>query len=509
MGLLNLEDCPDDELFVKLLDEQLSESERERLLAHADECRLHFDLLELLIEQHREKLPRSVGRYLIIKEIGHGNMCQVYLGQDQALGRQVAIKILQSHHDLLFDHQRGLRFMRNEACIMARLHHPNIVTIFDLVHWSEHQIGLICELVDGTPLDKLPLPLGAEQLFQIARGLAEGLRAAHEANILHRDIKPANAILSTTGVVKLLDLGLAKLHQDLEGPDAGVVSIDGRAQLLCLTRTGKTVGTPLYMAPELFADAPASVQSDIYSLGALLYELGTGQTPHEASSLEELAKCASQRDALPLAKGAPELPGRLCSIVDRCLSRAPEARFTSVEELLAALDSLEELGDTRDSVAAVTDAREQEKAAKSFWWRERWKSTLVLLIAALFLGLFLNGRTRSLDKVLVEQQRAMVRVPEEKSLQSPFLPAAAAPRPTTKKAELTLPIPKKPLTRTSRKPTRPPTDASPQPPGGTPTPKQDKESPSQPSERQPEMQESLAPDRSPVTVPPMKQELLW
>ncbi|MFO0755025.1 MAG: serine/threonine-protein kinase [Byssovorax sp.] len=319
-------------------------------------------------------LPEEFEEYRLVRLLGAGAMGRVYLAEDRLLERPVAIKLIGARSPTEAARER----FYNEARAVARLTHPNVVTI--------HRVGeargrpfLVSELVRGESLDKLALPLPATRLRSIALGLARGLAAAHRRGVLHRDLKPANAMLSSDGEVKLLDFGLAQMMTDAAIPlstrgDAGdgarpsatarsadpdaTASLDEPAahgsdpdtdtvRVDTLPGSGPAeprrgiVGTPRYLAPEIWLGEPHSTRSDVYSLGALLYKLYTGRAPHHGASLYELARVATEVDVAP-AVALGEEDARLARVIDRCLARDPDARLGSGEAVREALERLDD-----------------------------------------------------------------------------------------------------------------------------------------------------------------------
>ncbi len=308
--------------------------------------------------------PQTFDEYRLVALLGTGAMGQVYLAHDTVLDRSVAIKFIRTDHDL-----RARELFLSEARAIARLHHPNVVGVFRTGD-VDGRPYLVSEYVRGRALDALPKPVAPRQLVAIAVGLARGLAAAHRRNVLHRDLKPANAIVSEEGEVKLLDFGLAKVMAG-GTPAYGVVAppaaparlaarvdeslsatwsippaadsarthSDTGGQSSGATAEGALIGTPLYMAPEAWRGEAATVRSDLYSLGAVLYELAAGRPPHDAPHLAELMLAVRDEDARPLAEAA-EVDPRLAAVVDRCLRRDPAARFPSADAVLEALEAL-------------------------------------------------------------------------------------------------------------------------------------------------------------------------
>lgn len=282
-------------------------------------------------------VPQEFEEFKILRPLGQGAMGQVYLARDSQLDRLVAIKFIVDSGADPGAHQRFV----SEARAIARLTHPNVVAVY-----RRGQVGgrpfLVSEFVEGTSLDKLERPVPWQRVLEIGMALARGLQAAHQAGVLHRDIKPANAILANDGEVKLLDFGLAKLSDSLAEGSASSSAIGGGPdgqQSATLTH-GSLVGTPLYLAPECWRGQPATVRSDLYSLGAVLYELCAGRVPHPAQSLRELQERVQQEEVVPLRKIDPKIDPSFSAVVSQCLLRDPAQRYQGAKELYQALAGL-------------------------------------------------------------------------------------------------------------------------------------------------------------------------
>ncbi|MFL5358102.1 protein kinase domain-containing protein [Archangium sp.] len=298
---------------------------------------------------HGWQPPEEFDEYRLLRPLGRGRTGRVYLAHDTLLERSVAVKFIPG-----LDESEALARFLIEARAAARIQHPNVATLYRAGQF-EGQPYLVSEYVRGTPLDQLPRPQPSERVLDLGIGLARGLAAAHRRNVLHRDLKPANALLSESGEVKLLDFGLAKLLDgapeppgaapDAAPPDAAPEALSGEdgappgLELPSLTHS-TLVGTPYFMSPETWRGEPASVRSDLYSLGVVLYELAAGLGPFRHVPLRELPRATQAQDARPLLEAAPGVEPRLAAVVDRCLRREPTERFASAEALLEALEDL-------------------------------------------------------------------------------------------------------------------------------------------------------------------------
>jgi serine/threonine-protein kinase len=276
---------------------------------------------------------KMLGHYRVGALIGAGGMGTVYRATDTKLGRDVALKVLPP--EMARDPDRLARFQR-EARAVAALNHPHIVTL----HSVEEADGvhfLTMELVEGQPLDQLIPPGGlpVARIVEIGGALADALAAAHEKGIVHRDLKPGNVMITNDGRVKVLDFGLAK-HRQAADP-AGVT-----VTLAAHTEAGVVMGTPAYMSPEQVAGRAVDYRTDIFSLGALLYELATGRRPFRSDSVAGLM-AAILRDAPASASSIRrDLAASFQRLLEGCLQKDPGARPQTAREirsLLAAVAS--------------------------------------------------------------------------------------------------------------------------------------------------------------------------
>jgi eukaryotic-like serine/threonine-protein kinase len=277
------------------------------------------------------------GRYRIVRKLGAGGMADVYLAEDQELGRRVAIKILNGRH--ANDDQFIERF-RREAKNAAALNHPNIVSIYDRGE-AEDTYYIAMEYLDGRTLKELIVGHGQAPVrvaVEYARQILSALRFAHRHGIVHRDIKPHNVLVDREGRVKVTDFGIARA---------------GTSQM---TETGSIVGTAQYLSPEQARGGEVDQRSDLYSLGVVLYELVTGKTPFEGDTPVEIAmKHLSNTPQTP-SELRSDIPSELDMVIMRALAKDPEARYQSADEMEA---DLERVARGAPVAAATVDAATQ------------------------------------------------------------------------------------------------------------------------------------------------------
>jgi beta-lactam-binding protein with PASTA domain/predicted Ser/Thr protein kinase len=259
------------------------------------------------------------GRYRIVRKLGHGGMANVYLAEDQELGRRVAIKILNDRH--AGDDQFIERF-RREAKNAAALSHPNIVSIYDRGE-AEGTYYIAMEYLDGRSLKELIVSRGPAPIpiaIDYARQILLALRFAHKNGIVHRDIKPHNVLVDAEGRLKVTDFGIARA---------------GASQM---TEVGSIIGTAQYLSPEQAKGAPVDQTSDLYSLGIVLYELLTGTVPFTGDTPVEIAMKHLSAIPEPPSTRRPDVPHELDSVVLRALAKTPDERYASAEEMDADLE---------------------------------------------------------------------------------------------------------------------------------------------------------------------------
>lgn len=320
--------------------------------------------------------PVSVGPYQIIRKIGQGAMGEVFLAHDPRLHRKVAIKRLAGDGtDNADENKRSL----HEARSVARLNHPNIAAVYDIVE-ADGRPHIIMEYVRGQSLAVTLVrgPLPPQRVVAIGRQIAEGLAEAHRAGIIHRDLKPANVVIDDAGHAKILDFGIARRlpsQASLTSDDGGAAE-SGRE-----SETYPRAGTPAYMAPERFRGEPASVRTDIYSLGVLLFECLTGSRPFSgplANSREAVLHSA----APSLDTAVPQSPRELNRVVTRALERDASKRYGDARELSRDLGAVE-VAFSRTSTARG-DGLHAAKASRARKWGAVTLAVAVLAGASLW-----------------------------------------------------------------------------------------------------------------------------
>ncbi|HZR55992.1 MAG TPA: protein kinase [Terriglobales bacterium] len=318
-----------------------------------------------------------LGHYRVLEKIGAGGMGEVYRASDDRLGREVAIKILKP--SLAHDKDRLRRF-EQEARAAAALNHPNIVAIFDIgLHDGAPYI--VSELLEGKTLRQklmegaLPFRQVSDYSSQIARGLV----AAHEKGIIHRDLKPENLFVTHDGRVKILDFGIAKLTT-LDKSEQRTV-----ATMTTQTKSGSVLGTVAYMSPEQLRAKTVDHRSDIFSFGAILYEMLTGKRAFSGETEADTMIAVLREDPKQMALTRQSIPDSFEKIVQHCLEKEPEERFQSARELVFALSTL---SDTSTSKPVIPFRSSVLPWRKSLPW-------ITTLIALGSVGFFLGERIKS------------------------------------------------------------------------------------------------------------------
>jgi serine/threonine-protein kinase len=334
------------------------------------------------VTDQTSRTMKKVGRFQMLSRLGQGAMASVYRAHDPEIQRDLAIKILNQQYRR--DPECVARFLR-EARAAGALSHPNIVTIYD-VGQADAFPYIAMEILTGMPLDKAIASRGAfsiEETISIGVQLADALRYAHEQGIVHRDIKPSNIILGNDGTVKILDFGIARVAE------GGTRETEETLK----TQLGQVLGTPRYMSPEQALGKPLDGRSDLFSLGAILYELITGKPAFDGGSIATLAVQITTQQPAPIAV-TPECPRGLRFIIDKLLSKAAEKRFDGGKELLAAL--------RREQAAWSAEAKEEKTRRLPLHLRfALLASAVVACVLSAGMSWVLDQQYRTMEKLAV------------------------------------------------------------------------------------------------------------
>jgi predicted Ser/Thr protein kinase len=259
----------------------------------------------------------GLGRYHVVRELGRGTAGVVYQADDLVLGQTVALKMVQPAFPMTAAERESFeeRFLR-EARIAARMTHPNVVRVHDFGRDPAGALFIVLEYLEGSPLSEVvspSAPLLWPEALRIVERVADALQHAHSLGVVHRDVKPANLMLLTTGEVKLLDFGIAKMAE---------------AEGHC-TRPGHLLGTPLYMSPEQALGRSVDPRSDVFALGSVLYFLLTGHAPFAAASVPHVLLRVLQDAPVAASLLAPETPEDVDYVVARATTKSPSHRYAS------------------------------------------------------------------------------------------------------------------------------------------------------------------------------------
>ncbi len=280
---------------------------------------------------------KTIHQYEIVRKLGAGGSGIVYLANDTLLMRPVVLKILK-RGDLPIEGMRTT--VLHEARLASAIEHQNVCAIYE-VGESEDEAFIVMQYVPGQSLDKVIAqgPAAIQLALSVGIQIADGLAAAHELGIYHRDLKPANVMLTDGGLVKILDFGLARRRDPKEGAFDPSASVRRKPGLSGNTARG---GTIAYMAPEQFVTGHSSMQSDIFALGLILYELVAARHPFHRPDADDIQSIRAIQfaDPPPLSESAPQVPAELASVIYRCLEKTPAERYSTAAEVREALKTI-------------------------------------------------------------------------------------------------------------------------------------------------------------------------